>query len=136
MPPTVARKGWVAYAGVLTIATLLGELSNLLRGEAIKALMVTNWIVTLALLVATWGYALQRPVATQLYWRRVFWILLFASSLMLLRVAIASATALILVLVFMALLVPAYVAAYLYAYRSPHLWEPTPSPAPPARGTR
>jgi drug/metabolite transporter (DMT)-like permease len=65
-----------------------------------------------------------------------FWILLFASSLMLLRVAIASATALILVLVFMALLVPAYVAAYLYAYRSPHLWEPSPSPAPPARGTR
>jgi hypothetical protein len=123
-PGHAARKAWLAYAGILTFAVVVGELSNLARGRAITMLTAANWAVTLALLAATWGYALQRPVATPLYWRRVFWILLFASSLMLLRVALASASALVVVLAFMVLLVPAYVAAYLYAFRSARLWEP------------
>jgi hypothetical protein len=54
----------------------------------------------------------------------VFWILLVATALMLVRVAAASTTALVLVLGFMVALLPAYVAAFRYGFRSPHLWLP------------
>lgn len=123
-PPV--RKVWTTYAALLTLAVIMGELSNLVRGEPITWLMLANWVVTLVLLTATWGYALRRPIATEQYWRRVFWILLLATALMLLRVALASTVALVLVLALMLLLVPAYVAAYRYAFHSPQLWHGKP----------
>jgi hypothetical protein len=129
MTPPRAKKVWLVYAGLLTVAVLIGELSNFLRGEPLSWLTVANWVVTLALLTATWGYALQRPIGNARYWRRTFWILLAASALMLLRVALVSATALVIVLGFMAVLVPAYVAAYRYAFRSSHLWQGRPGVA-------
>ena len=129
MAPLRAKKAWLVYAGLLTVAVLIGELSNLLRGEPLSWLTVANWVVTLALLTATWGYALQRPIGNARYWRRTFWILLAVSALMLLRVALVSATALVIVLGFMAVLVPAYVAAYRYAFRSSHLWQGRPGVA-------
>jgi hypothetical protein len=129
MTPPRAKKAWLVYAGLLTVAVLIGELSNLLRGEPLSWLTVANWVVTLALLTATWGYALQRPIGNARYWRRTFWILLAVSALMLLRVALVSATALVIVLGFMAVLVPAYVAVYRYAFRSSHLWQGRPGDA-------
>ena len=129
MAPPRAKKAWLVYAGLLTVAVLIGELSNFLRGEPLSWLTVANWVVTLALLTATWGYALQRPIGNARYWRRTFWILLAVSALMLLRVALVSATALVIVLGFMAVLVPAYVAAYRYAFRSSHLWQGMPGDA-------
>jgi hypothetical protein len=129
MAPPRAKKAWVVYAGLLTVVVLIGELSNFLRGEPLSWLTVANWVVTLALLTATWGYALQRRIGNARYWRRTFWILLAASALMLLRVALVSATALVIVLGFMAVLVPAYVAAYRYAFRSSHLWQGGPGVA-------
>jgi hypothetical protein len=121
-----AKKAWLAYAGLLTVAELIGEVNNFLGGDPLSWLTVANWIVTLALLTATWGYALQRPIGNALYWRRVFWILLAASALMLLRVALVSATAFMVVLGFMAVVIPAYVAAYRYAFRSSQLWQQGP----------
>jgi hypothetical protein len=120
------RKAWIAYAAVLTAAIVIGELSNLRRGETFSWLTAANWVVTLALLTATWGYALRKPIATERYWRRVFWILLVASSLMLVRVALVSTAALVVVLLFMAVLFPAYFASYRYAFRCAHLWQPGP----------
>jgi len=113
---------WIAYAAVLTAAVVIGEFGNVLRGEPVTWLMATNWAVTLALLTATWGYAMQRAIGNATYWRRVFWILLVATALMLVRVAAASTTALVLVMGFMVALLPAYIAAFRYGYRSPHLW--------------
>jgi len=46
---------------------------------------------------------------------------------MLVRVAAASTTALVLVLGFMVVLLPAYVAAFRYGFRSHHLWLPRPA---------
>lgn len=115
---------WIGYAAVLTAAVVVGEFGNVLRGEPVTWLMAANWVVTLALLTATWGYAMQRPIGNATYWRRVFWILLVATALMLVRVAAASTTALVLVLGFMVALLPAYVAAFRYGFRSPHLWLP------------
>jgi glutathione S-transferase len=115
-------RAWIAYAALLTAAVVIGEFGNILRGEPVTWLMAANWVVTLALLTATWGYAMQRPIGNAIYWRRVFWILLVASALMLVRVAAASTTALVLVLGFMVVLLPAYVAAFRYGFRSPHLW--------------
>ena len=68
--------------------------------------------------------AMQRPVGNELYWRRVFWILVVATGLMLLRVALVSPRALVPVAGYMVVLVPAYVAAWRYAYRSVQLWRP------------
>jgi hypothetical protein len=116
------RWAWISYAALLTAAVVIGEFGNILRGEPVTWLMAANWVVTLALLTATWGYAMQRPIGSATYWRRVFWILLVATALMLVRVAAASTTALVLVLAFMVVLLPAYVAAFRYGYRSPHLW--------------
>jgi hypothetical protein len=116
-------KAWLVYAAVLTAAVVIGEVSGFLRGEPVSWQTLLNWIVTLALLTATWGYAMQRPVGNEPYWRRVFWILVVVTALMLLRVALASPAALVPVAAFMALLVPAYVAAWRYAYRSAQLWK-------------
>lgn len=116
------RWAWISYAALLTAAVVIGEFGNILRGEPVTWLMAANWVVTLALLTATWGYAMQRPIGSATYWRRVFWILLVATALMLVRVAAASTTALVLVLGFMVVLLPAYVAAFRYGYRSPQLW--------------
>jgi hypothetical protein len=110
------------YAALLTAAVVVGEVSNFLRGEPFAWLTVANWIVTLALLAATWGYAMQRAIGDEPYWRRVFWILVAVTVMMLLRVAIASVAAFVRTVAYMALLVPAYVAAFRYAFRSPHLW--------------
>jgi hypothetical protein len=96
--------------------------------------MAANWVVTLALLTATWGYAMQRAIGNATYWRRVFWILLVATALMLVRVAVASTTALVLVLGFMVMLLPAYVAAFRYGFRSPHLWLLQPAQSAVRRG--
>jgi hypothetical protein len=126
MPPPRLKKAWLAYAGLLTAAVLIGELSNFLRGEPLSWLTVANWVVTLALLTATWGYAMQRPVGNAPYWRRAFWILLAASALMLLRVVLVSPAAFVVVLGFMTVLIPAYVAAYRYGFRSAHLWPRSP----------
>jgi len=117
-------KAWLVYAAVLTAAVVIGEVSGVLRGEPFSWQTLLNWIVTLALLTATWGYAMQRPVGNEPYWRRAFWILVVVTALMLLRVALASPAALVPVAAFMVLLVPAYVAAWRYAYRSAQLWKP------------
>jgi hypothetical protein len=120
-------RAWIAYAALLTVAVVIGEFGNILRGEPFTWLMAANWAVTAALLTATWGYAMQRPIGNATYWRRVFWILLIASALMLVRVAAASTTALVLVMGFMVVLLPAYFAAFRYGFRSPHLWHPGPA---------
>lgn len=126
MPAPRFPRAWSIYAALLTAAVVVGEASNLWRGEPFSWLTVANWIVTLALLAATWGYAMQRSIGSEPYWRRVFWILVAVTALMLLRVALASTAALVYVLGFMALLVPAYVAAFRYAFRSPQLWRKDP----------
>jgi fucose 4-O-acetylase-like acetyltransferase len=125
-------RAWSIYAALLTTAVVVGEVSNLWRGERFSWLTVANWIVTLALLTATWGYAMQRSIGNEPYWRRVFWILVAVTVLMLLRVALASTAALVDVLGFMTLLVPAYVAAFRYAFRSPQLWRRDPGESPAA----
>ncbi len=121
MAPRFPR-AWLAYAGLLTAATLWGEISNLVGDEPFSWLVLADWILTASLLTATWGYALQRPMGNAVYWRRVFWILVVASALMLLRVALSSTVAFVLVLILATALVPAYLAAFRYAYRSPQLW--------------
>jgi hypothetical protein len=117
-----ARKGWVVYTGVLTFCIVFGELSSLARGAPFTGFTLVNWVVTLVLLLAAWGYALQRAIANERYWRTAFTILLLVNGLMLLKVALASTFALTVVLALMLLLLPAYFAAYRYAFRSPQLW--------------
>ena len=116
------RKGWLAYAALLTFGVLAGEAANLSRTGLPTAVTLANWALTAALLTALWAYALQRKVGNLRYWRTVFWIVLVANALLLVPVlmlggAIAWYTAALTLLV-----VPAYVAAYAYAYRSPKLW--------------
>jgi hypothetical protein len=118
----LARKAWVVYAGVLTAAIVLGELRHLGGGEPFSLALFANWMVTLVLLVATWGYVLQRPIATPTYWRTAFWIVAFASVLMLVRVGLRSSAALDRVLTLMAFVLPAWYAAWRYSFRSRHLW--------------
>lgn len=113
------RWGWLAYASALTLAVIVGELG---RGRAPDAVALASWALTLALLVALWGYALRRPLGSERYWRAVFWIVSLATLAMLLPVVAAGgavaryATALTLAVV------PAYVATWRYAYRSSALW--------------
>jgi Flp pilus assembly protein protease CpaA len=121
----IARKnGWVVYSALLTVFVLVGETRNVLAVSGIDTMMVANWILTLVLLAATWGYALQKPLGSAGYWRAAFWIVLFATAVMLIPVALGTPEAILFTALLLALVVPAYVAAYLYAYRSPLLWQP------------
>jgi hypothetical protein len=127
--PRRRRSGWLAYAVALTFAVLAGEAANLTLMGLPDAVTFANWALTAALLAALWGYALNRPLGNERYWRAVFWLVLGANVLLLVPVlmrggAIAGYAAGLTLAV-----VPAYVAAWRYAYRCPELWRPAEPPA-------
>jgi hypothetical protein len=117
------KKAWAAYAAALTIAVVLGEATNLAQGGTIDVRTFANWVVTGVLLLATWGYALQRPIGAQYYWRGACWVVLGATLVTVIPAALAGAAAVILVAVLLPLLAPAFIASFLYAYRSPQVWQ-------------
>jgi hypothetical protein len=117
------KPGWTIYAALLTAFGLVGEIRNILSGAGIDPVTVANWVLTLVLLTATWGYALQRRFGAAGYWRAAFWIVLFATGVMLIPVALGSLEAMLFTAALLVLVVPAYVAAFRYAYRSHALWD-------------
>jgi hypothetical protein len=116
------KKGWTAYAALLSAAVAIGETSNLAQGGTVDVRTFANWIVTGVLLAATWGYALQRRIGAQYYWRAACWVVLFASLATVIPAALAGGAAVLTVAVLLPLVVPAIVASFLYAYRSPRVW--------------
>lgn len=116
------KKGWTAYAALLTVAVLIGEVTNLAQGGKIDARTFANWLVTGVLLLATWGYALQRPIGAPYYWRAACWVVLGASLITTIPAALSGPAAVIMVAVLLPLVVPAFIASFLYAYRSPQVW--------------
>ncbi len=122
---TRPRTGWVVYAALLTFGVVAGEALNL-RQQAPTAVTLANWTLTLALLTALWAFALRRRIGTATYWRAVFWIVLFANLLMLVPVLLAGGAVARMTAALTSLIVPAYLAAYRYAYRSNELWSTDP----------
>lgn len=118
----MVRKIWTAYAALLTAAVVIGEVTNLVQGGTIDVRTFANWVVTGVLLLATWGYALQRRIGAQYYWRGACWVVLLASLVTVIPAALAGGGAVIVVAVLLPLVVPAFVASFLYAYRSPQVW--------------
>lgn len=116
------RVGWLIYAALLTVAVVVGEWFNIERGGGPDAVTLANWLLSATLLTALWCHALQRPLGTAGYWRIVFWIVLFANLLMLVPVLLGGGPIALVTAALSLLVVPAYVAAYAYAYRSPELW--------------
>lgn len=117
---TGRRLGWRLYAAALTLAVLIGEVS---RETGPDLVALASWILTAALLVALWSYALRRRLGHQGYWRAAFWIVTFATALMLVPVLMSGGDLALYTLALTAPTVPAFVAAYLYAYRSPDIWK-------------
>ena len=116
------KKGWTAYAALLTAAVVIGEVANLVQGGTIDLRTFANWVVTGVLLLATWGYALQRPIGAPYYWRAACWVVLGATLVTIIPAALAGEAAIFMVAVLLPLVVPALVASFLYAYRSPQGW--------------
>ncbi|MGI9246298.1 MAG: hypothetical protein ACR2I8_06290 [Steroidobacteraceae bacterium] len=117
------RFGWLAYASLLTVAVVGGELA---RGRAPDAVAVASWTLSAALLTALWCHALRRRLGNESYWRAVFWLVAGANLLMLLPVLLSGGIVALVTGGLTLLIVPAYVAAWRYAYRSPDVWqEPT-----------
>ena len=116
------RKAWTAYAAVLSAAIVIGEVTNVAGGGRVDPRTLANWVLTVVLLVATWGYALHKPLGPRHYWRPAFWVLLFATLVSIVPAALAGPAAMIVVSVLLAFVAPAFVATYCYAYRSPELW--------------
>ena len=116
------KRGWTAYAALLTAAVAIGEVANLVQGGALDARTFANWVVTGVLLTATWGYALQRPIGAPYYWRAACWVVLGASLVTIIPAALAGPAAVLMVAMLLPLVVPAFVASFLYAYRSPQVW--------------
>lgn len=116
-----AHRGWVVYAALLTFGVIAGETANLRLGPP-SLLTLGNWTLTLALLVALWGYALRRPIGSAAYWRAVFWIVLFANLVMLVPVLLAGGEIAWFTGALTLLILPAYYAAYRYGHRPPDVW--------------
>lgn len=118
------RYGWLAYAALLTLGVIAGELS---RGEAPDAVALANWVLSAALLVALWCHALQRRLGSERYWRIVFWLVSGTNALLLVPVLLRGGTVALVAACLTLLILPAYVAAWIYAFRSSSLWrEPAP----------
>lgn len=115
------RKGWTAYAALLTAATVMGEAWNLQHGR-VDERTYANWVLTFVLLLATWGYALRRPIGAHRYWGPAFWVILAATAITIVPVAIAGRDGIVVVLLALPVIAPAFYATYRYAYRSPELW--------------
>ena len=124
------RLGWILYAAALTLAVLIGEVS---RGTRPDLVALASWILTAALLVALWSYALRRRLGHEGYWRAVFWIVAFATVLMLAPVLMSGGEVARYTLALSVPIVPAFIAAYRYAYRSPEIWRPAEASAAEAR---
>lgn len=118
------RKGWTAYAAALTALIVLGEAANLAQG-AIDIRTPANWVLSAVLLIATWGYALHRPIGARRYWGPAFWVVLIATLAALWPVLMAGPAAIVVAGFLLPLVAPAFYAAYRYAYRSPELWPAT-----------
>jgi hypothetical protein len=116
------RKAWTAYAAVFSAAIVIGEMTNLADGGRVDPRTLANWVLTTVLLVATWGYALHKPLGPRHYWRPAFWVLLFATLVTIVPAAMSGRAAMIVVGALLPFVVPAFVAAYRYAYCSPELW--------------
>lgn len=122
MLPARARKGWVIYAALLTFGVLAGEARNVSLSREITALTLANWVLSATLLTAVWGYALQRAIGNAAYWRAAFWLVLFATTAMLVPIVLSGGAVLWVTAALTLPIVPAYVAAYRYGHRSPALW--------------
>ena len=120
MPSSRRRLGWLLYATALTLAVLVGEVARATRPDLVA---LASWILTIALLVALWSYALRRRLGHEGYWRAVFWIVSFATVLMLVPVLMSGGEVARYTLALTVPVLPAFVAAYRYAYRSPEIWE-------------
>jgi hypothetical protein len=120
--PVRRKPAWIAYALLLTLAVIAGETLNIWRGGPPDLVTYANWLLSLALLVALWCYALQRALGTATYWRAVFWIVLFANLVMLVPVLLGGGVIALATAGLSLLVVPAYVAMWRYAYRSADLW--------------
>jgi len=116
------KKGWTTYAALLTAAVVIGEVANLVQGGTIDLRTFANWVVTGVLLLATWGYALQRPIGAPYYWRAACWVVLGATLVTVIPAALAGEAAIFMVAVLLPLVVPALIASFLYAFRSPQVW--------------
>lgn len=121
-PLAGAKAGWVVYAALLTFAVLAGEAANVSRSREISGLTFANWVLSAALLSAVWGYALRRRMGNRSYWRAVFWLVLFANAVMLVPVLLDGGAVAVFTAALTLLVVPAYFAAYRYAYRSDDVW--------------
>lgn len=119
MPGRRRKRGWVAYAALLTAAVIGGEFA---RGQRPDVVAVANWLLSAALLAALWGHALQRPLGNERYWRAVFWLVSVTSALLLVPVLMRGGAVAFVTAGLALPVVPAYVAAWTYAYRSPAVW--------------
>jgi hypothetical protein len=122
----VIKKAWTAYAALLTLAVVAGEVANLRGGGTMDLRTLANWVVTAVLLIATWGYALQRRFGSQRYWSGACWFVLGASLITIVPAMLAGSTARIMVAVLLPLVLPALYAMFRYAYRSPQVWAARP----------
>lgn len=125
LPSRSARIAWRAYLALITLFVLIGEARNLAVHGAPGATTIADWVLTVALFVPAWCYALQRRVGTVGYWRGVFWIVVAVTLVMLVPVALAGALAAAYAAALLALLAPVYLAALRYAYFSPEIWAPS-----------
>jgi xanthine/uracil permease len=122
-PPTPIRRAWTVYAALLTAAIVMGEAWNLGHG-AVDARTLANWVLTLVLLLATWGYALQRRIGAHRYWGPAFWVVSAATLITTIPAARAGRDAIAVVALMLLLVAPAFYAAYRYAFHSPQVWRP------------
>lgn len=121
------RKAWTAYAAALTGAILIGEAENIARG-ALDARTFANWVLTLVLLLATWGYALRRRIGAHRYWGPAFWVVFAATLVTTVPAVIAGRDAIVAVAILLLIAAPAFYAAYRYAFHSPDVWKTTEHP--------
>jgi hypothetical protein len=113
------KPGWVAYAALLTVAVIGGEFA---RGQRPDAVAMASWVLSAALLAALWGYALQRGLGSERYWRAVFWLVSVTTVLLLAPVLWRGGAVALFAAGLTLVIVPAYVAAWAYAFRSSSLW--------------
>ena len=66
------------------------RMNDVILGAGIDFVTIADWVLSLVMLTATWGYALQRRFGAVAYWKSAFWIELFATAVMLIPVLLGT----------------------------------------------
>ena len=117
--------GWKIYFCILT-GLLLVLYAITFSGSVMGVVHYLDVPISLVALVGVYGYAFKRPIGHHNFWKIWFCLIVLWDAfynLVLPEPAVFQPADLVAILIGYGIIIPGYIALYLYGFRSQRLWE-------------